>query len=173
MTDTTALSAKPRRRTAIQDLLAVLAVTVVAVALFLLFPNNLALLTRIVALMLLVLSLDLVTGYAGVATLGHATLFGAGAYATGIVAAEFGVTDPLLMLTVGALSGALVGAISSLIILRGHGLSQLVLSIAVVSLAHESANKLSAWTGGSDGLSGIAPSALFGLFRFDLFGRTA
>jgi branched-chain amino acid transport system permease protein len=120
-----------------------------------------------------VLSLDLVTGYSGVATLGHATLFGAGAYAAGIVAAKFGITDPLLMLAVGALAGAAAGAIASLVILRGHGLSQLVLSIAVVSLAHEAANKLSGWTGGSDGLSGISPSALFGMFRFDLFGRTA
>ena len=161
------------RRMAARDLVAVLILAAVAVALFFLFPSNLALLTRIVAVMLLVLSLDLVTGYSGVATLGHATLFGAGAYAAGIVAAKFGITDPLLMLAVGALAGAAAGAISSLVILRGHGLSQLVLSIAVVSLAHEAANKLSGWTGGSDGLSGISPSALFGMFRFDLFGRTA
>lgn len=161
------------QRTAVRDLVAVLILAAVAVTLFFLFPSNLALLTRIVAVMLLVLSLDLVTGYSGIATLGHATLFGAGAYAAGIVAAKFGVTDPLLMLAIGALAGALAGAISSLVILRGHGLSQLVLSIAVVSLAHEAANKLSGWTGGSDGLSGIAPSALFGMFRFDLFGRTA
>lgn len=161
------------RRSARADLVAVLVIAAVAVALFFLFPSSLALLTRIVAIMLLVLSLDLVTGFAGVATLGHATLFGAGAYAAGIVAAKFGVTDPLLMLAVGAVAGAVAGAVSSLVILRGHGLSQLVLSIAVVQLAHEAANKLSAWTGGSDGLSGISPSPLFGMFRFDLWGRTA
>ena len=157
----------------IRDLIAVLVLAVVAVVLFFLFPTNLALLTRIVAVMLLVLSLDLVTGFAGVATLGHAALFGAGAYAAGIAAAKFGITDPLLMLAIGAVAGSVAGALSSLVILRGHGLSQLVLSIAVVQLAHEAANKLSAWTGGSDGLSGIAPSALLGMFRFDLFGRTA
>ncbi|KKC33911.1 branched-chain amino acid ABC transporter permease [Devosia psychrophila] len=157
----------------IRDLIAVLVLAAVAVVLFFLFPTNLALLTRIVAVMLLVLSLDLVTGFAGVATLGHAALFGAGAYAAGIAAAKFGITDPLLMLAIGAVAGSVAGALSSLVILRGHGLSQLVLSIAVVQLAHEAANKLSAWTGGSDGLSGIAPSALLGMFRFDLFGRTA
>jgi branched-chain amino acid transport system permease protein len=162
-----------RRRTALGDLLAVLVLTAAAMLLYFLFPTNLALLTRIVAIMLLVLSLDLVTGYAGVATLGHATLFGAGAYAAGIAAARFGLADPLLMLAIGALAGALAGALSSLVILRGHGLSQLVLSIAVVSLAHEAANRFSLWTGGSDGLSGIAPAPLLGLFRFDLFGRTA
>ena len=61
------------------------------------FPNNLALLTRIIAIALLVLSLDLVTGYCGVATLGHAALFGAGAYAAGIAAAHFGITEPMTM----------------------------------------------------------------------------
>lgn len=161
------------QRSARTDLIAVLAIAAVSVLFYLLFPQSLALLTRIVAIMLLVLSLDLVTGYAGVATLGHAALFGAGAYAAGIAAAKFGITDPLLMLVIGALAGSIAGTLSSLVILRGKGLSQLVLSIAVVQLAHEAANKLSAWTGGSDGLSGIAPSPLFGLFRFDLWGRTA
>jgi branched-chain amino acid transport system permease protein len=59
------------------------------------------------------------------------------------------------------------------VILRAHGLPQLVLSIAVIHLFHEAANKASSWTGGSDGLSGIMPGALFGQFEFDLWGRTA
>lgn len=161
------------QRSAKTDFIAVLVIAAVAIGLYFIFPSSLALLTRIVAIMLLVLSIDLVTGFAGVATLGHAALFGAGAYAAGIAAAKFGITDPLLMLAIGAVAGMVAGALSSLVILRGHGLSQLVLSIAVVQLAHEGANKLSAWTGGSDGLSGIMPSPLFGLFRFDLWGRTA
>jgi branched-chain amino acid transport system permease protein len=140
---------------------------------YLLFPNNLALLTRILALILLVLSLDLVTGYSGVATLGHAALFGAGAYAAGIGAAHFGISDPFAMVGLGILGGALAGLVSGFIILRGHGLSQLVLSIAVIHLFHEAANKASAWTGGSDGLSGISPDPVLGLFQFDLWGRTA
>ncbi len=161
------------QRSAKTDFIAVLVIAAVAIGLYFLFPSSLALLTRIVAIMLLVLSIDLVTGFAGVATLGHAALFGAGAYAAGIAAAKFGITDPLLMLAIGAIAGMVAGALSSVVILRGYGLSQLVLSIAVVQLAHEGANKLSAWTGGSDGLSGIMPSPLFGLFRFDLWGRTA
>jgi len=161
------------QRSARTDLLAVLVIATLAMAVYFLLPSSLALLTRIAAIMLLVLSLDLVTGYGGVATLGHAALFGAGAYAAGILAAKFGITDPLLMLAGGAIAGALAGAVSSLVILRGRGLGQLVLSIAIVQLAHEAANKFSAWTGGSDGLSGIRPSPLFGLFRFDLWGRTA
>lgn len=139
---------------------------------YLLFPDNLALLTRIVCIALLVLSLDLVTGYCGIATLGHAALFGAGAYAAGI-AAVHGIREPLAMLAIGGLGGALAGLASGAVIARAHGLTQLVLSIAVVQLLHEGANKASAITGGSDGLSGIDPLPLLGLFPFDLWGRAA
>lgn len=156
-----------------RDLIGLAVIALLAVIFYLIFPNNLALLTRIVAILLLVLSLDLVTGYCGVATLGHAALFGSGAYAAGIAAAHFGITEPVTMVLIGALGGAVAGLVSGAIILRGHGLSQLVLSIAIIHLFHEAANKASTYTGGSDGLSGIAPDAVFGLFPFDLWGRTA
>jgi branched-chain amino acid transport system permease protein len=151
----------------------VLAILALGIAGFFLLPDNLALLTRIIAIALLVLSLDLVTGYCGVATLGHAALFGAGAYGAGIAAVHFGVTDPFAMTLVGGVSGAVAGLLCGSVILRAHGLPQLVLSIAVIHLFHEAANKASNWTGGSDGLSGIMPDPLFGLFEFDLWGRTA
>ncbi|MBB6221973.1 branched-chain amino acid transport system permease protein [Rhizobium leguminosarum] len=137
------------------------------------FPDNLALLTRMITIALLVLSLDLVTGYCGVATLGHAALFGSGAYAAGILSAHYGINDPLLMMLAGIAGGAIAGLLSGAIILRAHGLPQLVLSIALINLFHEFANKASSWTGGSDGLSGIAPDPIFGIFEFDLYGQTA
>jgi len=140
---------------------------------YLLFPDNLALLTRITAMALLVLSLDLVTGYCGIATLGHAALFGTGAYAAGIAAVHFGVTNPLAMVLAGIGGGAVAGLVCGVVILRAHGLPQLVLSIALVHLFHELANKTASWTGGSDGLSGITPDPLFGIVVFDLWGRTA
>ena len=156
-----------------RDAIGVAVIVAVAIAGYFLFPNNLALLTRITAIALLVLSLDLVTGYCGVATLGHAALFGAGAYGAGIAAAHFGITDPIAMLGVGIVAGAVAGLISGAVVLRAHGLPQLVLSIAIIHLAHEAANKASGWTGGSDGLSGITPDAVLGLYEFDLWGRTA
>jgi len=119
------------------------------------------------------LSLDLVTGYCGVATLGHAALFGSGAYAAGIVSAHYGINDPLLMTLAGIVGGAVAGFVSGAVILRGHGLPQLVLSIALINLFHEFANKASSWTGGSDGLSGISADPIFGYFEFDLYGHTA
>jgi len=168
------LAGKPvRARLAGSDLLGVAVVIAAAIAGYFLFPNNLALLTRITSIALLVLSLDLVTGYCGVATLGQAALYGAGAYASGMAAVHFGITDPLAMMVVGILGGAAAGLLSGVIMLRAHGLPQLVLSIAIVHLFHEAANKASSWTGGSDGLASIAPAPLLGLFAFDLWGRTA
>ncbi|WP_244513264.1 MULTISPECIES: branched-chain amino acid ABC transporter permease [unclassified Ensifer] len=161
------------RRIANADLIGLAVILLVAAVGYFLFPNNLALLTRIIAAALLVLSLDLVTGYCGVATLGHAALFGAGAYAAGIASAHYGINDPLAMLAFGIVAGAVAGLICGVVILRAHGLPQLVLSIALIHLFHEFANKASSWTGGSDGLSGIAPTALFSLYEFDLWGRTA
>ncbi|RWX81834.1 branched-chain amino acid ABC transporter permease [Neorhizobium lilium] len=161
------------KRLADSGLIGVFAIVLAGAMGYLLMPNNLALLTQIVAVALLVLSIDLVTGYCGVATLGHAALFGAGAYGAGIAAVHFGITDPVAMTAVGLLAGALAGLVSGLVILRAHGLAQLVLSIAVIHLFHEAANKASGWTGGSDGLSAIMPNAFFGLFEFDLWGRTA
>ncbi|MDM9620334.1 branched-chain amino acid ABC transporter permease [Rhizobium sp. S96] len=160
-------------RTFGRDIAGVAAILLVAVVGYLLFPDNLALLTRIIAVALFVLSLDLVTGYCGVATLGHAALFGSGAYAAGIVSAHYGINDPLLMTLAGIAGGAVAGLISGAIILRGHGLPQLVLSIALINLFHEFANKASSWTGGSDGLSGISSDPIFGMFEFDLYGHTA
>jgi branched-chain amino acid transport system permease protein len=164
-------AAAPRRTD--RGLIGAAAIIVFGTAGYFVFPDNLALLTHIISTMLLVLAIDLVTGYCGVATLGHAALFGAGAYGAGIAAAHFGITEPLTMTLVGVICGSIAGLISGIVVLRAHGLAQLVLSIAVIHLFQEAANKASAWTGGSDGLSGIMPDAVFGRFEFDLFGQTA
>lgn len=139
---------------------------------YFLLADDLAFLTRLLVIALFVLSLDLVVGFCGVATLGHAALFGAGAYAAGI-ACIGGVTDPILLLLVGASAGTLMGCVSGALIARFSGLPQIVVSIAIVQLVHQLANKASSYTGGSDGLSGIAPGPVLGLFAFDFFGRTA
>lgn len=153
-----------------------LAVPVIVIGLlgaagYLVFPEDLAFLTRLISITLLVLSLDLVVGYCGVATLGHAAIFGVAAYAVGN-ACIAGLADPLLLLAVGGLSGLVMGLVSGAIVTRFHGLPQLVLSIAIGQLVGALSNKLSSLTGGSDGLSGITPGRIFGVFGFDMFSRT-
>jgi len=141
-------------------------------AAFWLFPDDLGLLTRIAASALYVLSLDLVLGYAGIATLGQAALFGTGAYAAGIAAVHL-VADPLVLLAVGGAAGGLIALVTGALILHARGLTLLMLTVAVTQIVQEVANKARDWTGGSDGLSGIDPAPALGLFRFDMVGRTS
>lgn len=149
-----------------------LAIAVVGALGYFLFPDDLAFLTRLIGITFLVLSLDLVTGYCGIATLGHAAQFGVGAYAVGIACVR-GITDPIALLFIGMIAGTLMGFISGALIARFRALPQLVLSIAVGQLVAALANKLQWLTGGSDGLSGVEPGKIFGVFNFDMYSRTA
>lgn len=143
------------------------------VAAWFLFPENLALLSQIAITGLFALSLDLVLGYAGIITLGHAAFFGVGGYAAGLLSARLGIGDPLLGLAFAALVSVAFGAVTSLLVLRGTGLTRLMVTIGVGVTLFEAANKASSLTGGVDGLQGIEMSPILGLWSFDLYGRTA
>ena len=143
-----------------------------AVASYFVFPDYLALGAQILATILFALSADLVLGYAGIVTLGHAAFFGTGAYAAGILAAH-GWGEPITGLLAGAAAAALVGFLSGLVVLRTTGLALLMQTLVVATMVAEAANKASFITGGDDGLQGMDVWPIFGRFRFDLFGHTA
>lgn len=145
---------------------------VLAVGAFFVFPDYLALGAQVLATILFGLSADLVLGYAGIVTLGHAAFYGMGAYAAGYLAAH-GVGDPLIGLVAAAAMGAAVGALSGFVILRTQGLSILMLTLVVCVMLQEAANKMTSITGGADGLQGMQVGPVLGLFRFDIYGRTA
>lgn len=135
-------------------------------------PEQLGLLTRIAITALFVLSLDLVVGVAGLATLGHAAMFGVGAYAAGIFALRVH-GDPLLGLAVGTAAGAAIAFVSGAFLLRYQGFTFLMLTVAVAQILSSLAQKARDWTGGDDGLTGFDMQPLLGLFSFDLEGKTA
>jgi branched-chain amino acid transport system permease protein len=143
-----------------------------AIAAYALFPSYLPLGSQILATILFALSADLVLGYAGIVTLGHAAFFGTGAYTAGILAAH-GWGEPITGLLAAALAAALVGLLSGFVVLRTTGLALLMQTLVVATLLHEAANKASSITGGDDGLQGMDVWPIFGLFRFDMYGRTA
>ena len=145
---------------------------VAAMAAYAVFPSYLPLGSQILATILFALSADLVLGYAGIVTLGHAAFFGTGAYTAGILAAN-GWGEPITGLLAAAVVAALVGFLSGLVVLRTTGLALLMQTLVVATLIYEAANKASRFTGGDDGLQGMDVWPIFGLFRFDLFGRTA
>ena len=146
---------------------------IAAIAVFFLLPDYLSLGARVLTYILFALSVDLILGYAGIVTLGHAAFFGTGAYVTGILAAKLGVTDPVIQLLASAAAAGMLGLVTGAVILRTHGLAQLMLTLAVAAVCLEIANKATPVTGGADGLSGVTVAAIFGQFKFDMYGKTA
>ncbi|HZQ71605.1 MAG TPA: branched-chain amino acid ABC transporter permease [Burkholderiales bacterium] len=146
---------------------------IAALAAFFLLPEYLALGARILVYILFALSLDLILGYAGIITLGHSAFFGLGAYVAGILGAKAGVTDPFLQLAAAGGAAALLGVATGAVILRTRALTLLMLTLAITSIVLEIANSASSLTGGADGLSGVVVAPILGVFKFDLFGRTA
>lgn len=149
-----------------------LVLAALAAALYFLAPDQLPLAARIATMAIFVMSLDLVVGYGGLATLGHSALFGVGAYASGLLAMHLS-GDPLLGLASGAVAGALLAVLSGLFLLRYEGLTFLMLTVAVGQIAQNAASKLRDWTGGEDGLTGFTVDKIFGVWGFDLYGRVA
>ena len=146
---------------------------IIAIAAFFLLPEYLSLGARVVVYILFALSLDLILGYAGIITLGHSAFFGLGAYTAGILGAKYGVTDPFLQLLAAAVAAALLGMSTGAVILRTKALTLLMLTLAITEILVVIANKASWLTGGADGLSGVQVAPILGLFKFDLYGRTA
>jgi branched-chain amino acid transport system permease protein len=142
------------------------------IAAFFAFDEQLTLLSQIAITALFTLSLDLILGYAGIVSLGHAAFFGIGAYAAGLMATN-GWGDPLLGLLVAGLVAAASGFVTSFLVLRGADLTRLMVTLGVSLMLFEAANKLTHITGGVDGLQGIEMKPIFGHFSFDLQGKTA
>jgi branched-chain amino acid transport system permease protein len=145
------------------------------IASWVLLPSQALLLNEVAILALFAVSLDLVLGYAGIVSLGHAAFFGFGAYAAALFA-KLVMPDPWVGMLVAIAATALLGAVSSLLILRGSDLTRLMVTLGVASILYELANKLDWLTGGADGLQGVVMGPLatpFGAFEFDLYGRTA
>jgi branched-chain amino acid transport system permease protein len=139
---------------------------------YVLFPNYLSLASQIAITAMFALSLDLILGYAGVVSLGHAAFFGIGAYTAGIFA-KFVWGELFTGLLVATALAAAVGHVSSFVIARFRHLTLIMITLGLGLLLHEAANSASWLTGGSDGLQGVQVWPLLGLFKFDLYGKTA
>ena len=139
---------------------------------FILFPTHLSLASQIAITALFALSLDLILGYAGIVSLGHAAFFGLGAYTAGLLS-KHGWGKPISGLFLGAGVAAIVGYATSFIIARFRHLALLMITLGMGFLLLEAANSASWLTGGTDGLQGVRTWPLLGRFEFDLYGYTA
>ena len=142
------------------------------VAAYFLAPGYLVLISQIMIVGLFALSLDLILGYAGIVSLGHAAFFGLGAYTAGLLAAH-GWGEPISGLFAAAAVAALAGYLVSFLIVRGQDLTRLMVTLGIGLMLFEAANKAAFITGGVDGLSGMVVGKLLGVFEFDLYGKTA
>jgi branched-chain amino acid transport system permease protein len=139
---------------------------------YVLFPDYLSLASQIAITALFALSLDLILGYAGVVSLGHAAFFGIGAYTAGIFSKYFW-GEPVTGLFVAAFVAGVAGFATSFIIARFRHLTLIMITLGIGLIAHEFANRAHWLTGGSDSLQGINIGKVLGIFRFDLYGYTA
>ncbi len=135
-------------------------------------PQHALLANEIALLAMFAISLDLILGYAGIVSLGHAAFFGVGAYGAALFAKHV-MPDPLVGLLFAVTLSALLGLATSVLILRGSDLTRLMVTLGVASVLYEIANRFDQWTGGADGLQGVAMGPLLGTFEWDLQGRTA
>jgi branched-chain amino acid transport system permease protein len=136
-----------------------------------LFPSRYLIMTDIVRLALFALSLDLILGYAGIVSLGHAAFFGVGAYCAGLLALHGIVTEPVLALLVAGLVATALGFVTSFLVIRGVDLTRLMVTLGIALLLEALAERFSNITGGTDGLQGIEMQPILGLFAFDMFGK--
>jgi branched-chain amino acid transport system permease protein len=142
-----------------------------AAASYFLFPARLVLLTQILITGLFAMALDVLLGYGGIASLGHAAFFGVGAYTAGLLASHHWGEPISGLIAAGAMAGAL-GLLVSTVIVRVHGVAVFVVTMCVGLLIYEVANRIPWITGGDTGLQGIVMWPLLGRFDFDLFGKT-
>lgn len=143
----------PRRR---GTFLVVLLALLVAPALI--QPFHLEVLTRVVIFALLAMSLDLIYGYAGMVSLGHAAFFGAGGYATGLLMVRWEVTDFWTGMVAALVVSAALAAVVGFVALRTRGIYFILVTFAMGQMVYSLAEQWDFFhTSGAEALVGVAP----------------
>ncbi len=145
----------------------------IAIACFFVFPNRMTFGSQVLIMIMFALSLDLILGYAGIVTLGHAAFFGVGAYTVALASVRLGWSEPISGIIAGGIVAGIVGAIIGWFVLRYRGLTLLMLTIAFAAMLQESGNLRSDITGGYDGMPGLTFAPVLGYFEYDLYGHTS
>jgi branched-chain amino acid transport system permease protein len=125
--------------------------------------------SRILILGLLAMSVNLLTGVAGVPTLGQAAYFGVGAYAAALIARYWTQIGVVHVLAAAAI-GAAVAALTGIIVVRARGIAFLMLTLAIGELAYSAALEWDQVTGGSDGRAAPPVIPLWGMSPLRLDG---
>jgi branched-chain amino acid transport system permease protein len=137
-----------------------------------LIPSQAPIINETATWALFALSLDLVLGFAGIVSLGHAAFFGFGAYVAALFARHVS-PDPHIGMLVAIGATAVLGLFASLTVLRGSDLTRLMVTLGLALIMTELANKLEWLTGGTDGIQGLTIAPVLGRFQFGFDGMVA
>ena len=126
---------------------------------------------RVLVMALAAMGLNLLLGYTGVLSFGHAAYFGLGAYGAGLTLKYVAASTPLAILA-GTLLGGIAGTLFGLLLVRRRGVYFAMVTIAFGQVCFYIAYKWDDFTGGYDGLRGFVRAPLdFGLFKIDIAGN--
>jgi branched-chain amino acid transport system permease protein len=127
-----------------------------------------AIAARVLVMALAAMGLNMLLGYTGVLSFGHAAYFGLGAYGAGLTLKYVAASTPLAMLA-GTLLGGIAGTLFGLLLVRRRGVYFAMVTIAFGQVCFYIAYKWDDFTGGYDGLRGFIRAPLdFGLFKIDI-----
>lgn len=148
---------------------------IATLALLFLFPFIMpyeALAVNILIYGLFAMGFNLVFGYMGVLSFGHAAFFGVGSYATGIAIVHFGVPW-LPAIIIGVIGAGVTAMIMGAMAIRTRGIYFAMVTLALAQCVYYLVYQMSDWSGGEDGLTGISVGTInLGIVSFDLFDPT-
>jgi branched-chain amino acid transport system permease protein len=133
-------------------------VVLIAIAPFVLYP---VILMKVLCFALFACAFNLLIGYVGLMSFGHAAFFGMGSYAAAYAAKAWGLT-PELAILVGALTGAVLGAAFGWLAIRRQGIYFAMITLALAQMVYFFCVQ-APFTGGEDGIQQVPRGALFGL----------
>ena len=128
------------------------------IAPFLVYPT---LLMKLLCFALFACAFNLMLGFSGLLSFGHAAFFGGSAYITGYLCRDLGAT-PEIGLLAGTLFGGLLGAVFGLVAIRRAGIYFAMITLGLAQIVYFLALQMG-FTGGEDGMQGIPRGHLFGL----------
>ena len=139
-----------------------IAVLLFGAAPFFLASFHISLLTEILILAIFALSLNILVGFTGLVSLGHAAFFGAGAYAAGLIGQHVSA-EIITTLLGGVLVSFMLALVVGIFCLKVNGFYFLMLTLAFSQMIYSFIYQSTTWTGGSNGLTGIPTPSLLGL----------
>ena len=119
-----------------------------------------SILTEVIIFAIFAMSLDILMGYTGLVSLGHAAFFGVGGYTVGILLTKHYAESFWIIAPAGILMAAIAAAVFGIIALRTSGVYFMLVTLALSMLLYSLAFKWFSVTRGSDGLAGIKLPAL-------------